>query len=239
MTTGTGSMSNAAWEITSTVIEKITDIIKSALVILGILAANIADVAFGTIAIGILFSGSTAATVYGFWWLDNWVFGGLISVASSAFQIILWSVIQRRGLTFGQIIRLKIPRDIVGLIVVTGIMWLIDTLIDMAPLALMVQNSPFQTINWLYVTLVVFVGILVFMLCGFAEIATSNLRGAIGSSVPVSSRASNPQTMRTPATTHQYRPVEDRETTPTANREAPRGQRTSSGQSFHKLGGNK
>jgi hypothetical protein len=169
-------MSNNIWGITLTVTETLLDIIKAVMVVGGILAANLADVIFGAVGITILFGGTSAL----FNGTPVWLIGTILSMGASAIQIYLWSLIQKRGITISQLFNWKkIPTDTRGFLGMAFLVWFIDTLIDMSPVALLVQNSQYETIQPLYIAMVTSVSILVFILCGFSEIMTSNMRGML------------------------------------------------------------
>ena len=146
------------------------------MVVGGILAANLADVIFGTVGITILFGGSSAL----FNGTPVWVIGLILSMGASAIQIFLWSLIQKRGLSLNQLFNWKkLPSDIKGFMSMAFVVWFLDTLIDLSPVALLVQNSQYKTIEPLYWAMIASVSVIVFILCGFSEIMTSNMRGML------------------------------------------------------------
>jgi len=181
-------MSNGVWDITLKITEVLLDIIKAIMVVGGILSANLADVIFGAAGITILFGGSSAS----FNGTPVWIIGTILSLGASAIQIFFWSAIQKRGITMSQIFNWKtLPKDIKPFLTMAGIIWFSDTLIDMSPIALLVQNSQYETITPLYWAMIVVVSIIVFILCGFSEIMTSNMRAILEGTNKISSPVSN------------------------------------------------
>jgi hypothetical protein len=169
-------MSNGVWGFTLAITEIILDIIKAIMVVGGIVAANLADVIFGTVGITILFGGSSAL----FNGTPVWVIGLILSMGASAVQIFLWSLIQKRGIGISQILKWKrLPEDIKMFMSMALVVWVLDTLIDMSPIALLVQNSQYESITPLYFAMIGAVSIIVFILCGFSEIMTSNMRAML------------------------------------------------------------
>jgi len=169
-------MTSNVWEKTLTATETLLDIIKAIMVVGGILAANLADVIFGAVGITILFGGSSAL----FNGTPVWVIGLILSMGASAIQIFLWSMIQKRGITISHLIHWKkLPTDVQTFLAMAFTVWALDTLIDMSPIALLVQNSQYESITPLYIVMVASVSILVFILCGFSEIMTSNMRAML------------------------------------------------------------
>jgi hypothetical protein len=152
------------------------DIIKAFMVVGGIISASMADVIFGAAGITILFGGSSAT----FNGTPVWVIGTILSLGASAVQIFLWSAIQKRGITLDHILHWKrIPKDMRAFLGMAGIIWFLDTLIDMSPIALLVQNSQYEEITLLYWAMIVAVSIIVFILCGFSEVMVSNMRSIL------------------------------------------------------------
>ena len=168
-------MSDGVWGVTLKTTEILLDIIKGFMVVAGILAANMADVIFGTVGITILFGGSSAL----FNGTPVWVIGAILSMGASAIQIFLWGAIQKRGITLDKILHWNIPNDMKLFLGMALVVWFLDTLIDMSPIALLVQNSQYEAITPLYWAMIVAVSIIVFILCGFSEIMTSNMRGML------------------------------------------------------------
>jgi len=169
-------MSNKVWENTLKISEILVDVIKAFMVVGGILAANLADVIFGAAGITILFGGSSVI----FNGLPVWIIATIISMGASSIQIFLWSLIQKRNIGFSDILKWKkLPSDIKGFLSMALVVWIFDTLIDMSPIALLVQNSQFQSVTWLYWAMVISVSVIVLLLCGFSEVMTSNMRGML------------------------------------------------------------
>ena len=169
-------MSGEVWNATLKVTETLLDIIKAFMVVGGILSASLADVIFGAAGITILFGGSSA----NFNGTPVWLIGTILSLGASAIQIFLWSAIQKRGITLSHLLHWKkIPGDMRAFLTMAGVIWFLDTLIDMSPIALLVQNSQYEAIETLYIAMIVAVSIIVFILCGFSEIMTSNMRGIL------------------------------------------------------------
>jgi len=169
-------MSNGVWDATLKITEVMLDVIKAVMVVGGIIASNLADVIFGAAGITILFGGSSVV----FNGLPVWIIATIISMGASSIQIFLWSLIQKRNIGLSDILKWrKLPSDIKGFLSMALIVWTFDTLIDMSPIALLVQNSQFESIGWLYWAMVTAVSIIVFLLCGFSEVMTSNMRGML------------------------------------------------------------
>ena len=169
-------MSNGVWAVTLKVTETLLDIIKAFMVVGGILSANLADVIFGAAGITILFGGSSAL----FNGTPVWIIGTILSLGASAIQIVLWSAIQKRGIKLDHLFHWKkIPADMRAFLGMAGLIWFLDTLIDMSPIALLVQNSEYQVFTPIYSAMIIAVSVIVFILCGFSEIMTSNMRGIL------------------------------------------------------------
>jgi len=169
-------MSNAVWDWTLKITEITLDITKAIMVIGGIIAANMADVIMGSIGVTILFGG------YGTSFNNTpvWIIGTVMSMGASAIQIYLWSLLQRRNIGISQMFHWKkLPPDIKGFLVMAIGVWFIDTFIDVSPIALMVQTSQYKSLPILYNIMVWSVVVLVFILCGFSEILTSNMRAML------------------------------------------------------------
>jgi hypothetical protein len=154
------------------VTEVIVSIIESISIVGGIIGANIADIAFGTIALNFMFSGS------------NMLIAGMtpvlyislaVSAGTSAIQIYLWTLLRRRGIGYNEIINFKkLPANIKSFLLGAGIIWLADTLLDISPLALLMRGSLFEG-SGMYALVKIIVYLLVFLLCGFAEPLTANM----------------------------------------------------------------
>lgn len=169
-------MSSGVWDVTLAITETALDIIKAVMVVGGIISANLADVLFGAVGITILFGGSSNL----FNGTPVWIIGLILSMGASAIQIVLWSMIQKRDITFYQIFHWKkLPSDVRGFLLMAFTVWTLDTLVDVSPVALLVQNSEYETIAPLYVAMIVAVSVIVFILCGFSEIMTSNMRSLL------------------------------------------------------------
>lgn len=161
------------WEFALSLLEFLLDVIKAIVVFSGIIAANLADFIMGTIAISVLFGGWDAK-LYN---MPVWAIGLIISLGSSAVQIALLNVIRNKGVNlFDPKTYNNIKGDVKGFLVMAGLVWLMDTVIDVSPIGLLVQNSQYESITWLYNVLVLFVGGIVFILCGFSELLTANIK---------------------------------------------------------------
>lgn len=174
-------MSGIAWSIVVGVLEILGDIIKGIIVIGGVVAANLADITMGAIATSILFGGSLAL-LSDIVDVKNWQLGTMISAGASAIQIALWASLMRRGITlrdFWKVITGKAHRDARAFVLAAVVIWVADTFMDVSPLFLLSENSRFMTIDWLYKSLMVSMGILIVGLCGFSEVLTSNLRSML------------------------------------------------------------
>lgn len=166
-------MSNQAWGMVLTIVEFSTDIIKGVLVVGGILAANLADFIMGTIGVSFLMSNDMMSQYK----LSGFLFGSIISMGSSAVQIFMWSLIQKRGIRFSHLIHWKrLPKDVQAFLGAALFLWGIDTFLDMSPLTLLFSNKMYVGFPLLYKFLVGAVSLVVLILCGFAEVLTSNLR---------------------------------------------------------------
>lgn len=169
-------MSDHVWDLALTIIEVISDVTKATMFIGGVISANLADVVMGSITISYLFGGFNA-NVFG---TPVWALGIIISMGASAIQIYLWSLLSKRNIGFKEIWNWKkLPSDIKTFLIMAFFIWFADTLIDVSPVALLVGNSQFQGIQWLNNILIFFVGAIIFVLCGFAELLTTNMRSML------------------------------------------------------------
>ena len=66
--------------------------------------------------------------------------------------------------------------DVILAIVFGGILWLADTFIDVSPVFLMIGDSQYNQIPWLYETVSMIAVFGVFLTCGFAEVFTTSLQ---------------------------------------------------------------
>lgn len=168
-------LSVQGWRIVLDVLEFISDLFKGFLIVSGVLAANLADFIMGSIAISFL----TNPEIRNYTFVNGFGFGAILSLGASAIQIFMWGVIQKRGISFGQIIKMNVPKDLKGFLIAAVGLWFIDTMLDLSPLFILMSNV-FYNNNIIFGVLVSFVAIILFILCGFAEILTSNMRGMIG-----------------------------------------------------------
>lgn len=175
-------MSDVTWHWVLKITDFVTDLIKSSVVILGILAANIADTVMGSIAVSLLVR-PEIQQYSNYNWINPMNFGIILSLGASSIQIYMWSLIQKRKIPFLNILdprRWKhIPHDVKSFLLFAILLWLMDTFLDVSPMFVLFTNAAYgQTA--LYLGLVVVVTIIVTLLCGFAEILTSNMRSMFG-----------------------------------------------------------
>lgn len=172
-------MSATAWKIVFSATEIILDVIKSGIIIFGIISANLADFIMGSIGISLI----TNTKINSLTFVNGFGFGSILSMGSSAIQIYMWSLIQKRGISTRILLNpklwYKIPKDIQGFLGMALFLWVIDTVLDVSPTFVLFTNENFLHMQWLYVLLVSGVMIIVTILCGFAEILTSNMRGML------------------------------------------------------------
>lgn len=169
-------MSAFAWKWVFNIVEAVTDFIKGGLVIGGVIAINVADFLMGSIGISFLMSPTMGDTYK----LSAFGFGAIISLGSSAIQIYMWSLIQRRGIKVSQLFHWKrLPADVQSFLSISLFLWVIDTFLDASPLAVLFSNSMYADFPIFYGVLVFAVTILVVILCGFAELLTSNIRNML------------------------------------------------------------
>lgn len=175
-------MSNGAWSIVFTITEIIGDIVKGILIVGGIIAANLADFIMGSIGVSFLIN----PTIKNYTFINGFGFGSIISMGSSAIQIYMWSLIQKRGISFSDVIKpsnwKKLPKDVIGFLTAAGILWFIDTFLDVSPMFILFTSETYGSMPFLYYSLIVAVLIIVIILCGFAEILTSNMRSMFSGS---------------------------------------------------------
>ena len=166
-------MSGRGWNISLGILEILLDFIKGITVVGGVLAASIADFVMGAISISILFGANVSLYTS----TPSGLLATVISVSASAFQVYLFALIQRRHIGLAELRNWKkIPSDTKNIIKIGGLLWIMDTFTDVAPVLLLVRNSQYQAIPELYYLMVVTVAAIVFMICGFSELLTSNMR---------------------------------------------------------------
>ena len=169
-------MSETAWNWVLSAVEIFTDFVKGIMVVGGIIAAVSADFIMGSISVTSLINNNTSH-LYN---LPSFGFGAIISMGTSAIQIFMWSLIKRRGITLRQIFSPKtLPKDVQGFMAGALILWICDTIMDVAPLALLFTNANYLAFPTLYKVLIGIVSLIVFILCGFSEILTSNMRSML------------------------------------------------------------
>lgn len=175
-------MSETTWTIVFSVTEIFLDIIKGIMIVGGIISANLADFIMGSIGVSLIINTKINSLTF----VNGFGFGSILSMGSSAIQIYMWSLIQRRGLTAKMLLYPKnwksIPQDIKGFLFSALFLWIIDTILDVSPTFVLFTSENFSTMPVLYAVLVASVMIIVVMLCGFAEILTSNMRGMLAGS---------------------------------------------------------
>lgn len=161
-------------------IDLVITLIKWTSILIGVLAAQLADAGFGTIALGFLFSGSANILAGLSVWILNInpnTVGFLISLGGSAFQIFAWSLMHKRGIGVTDLFRFRhLPKDIQQFMSIAIGMWFIDTAIDISPISLMIKNSTYGDSGFVYDAVVVLVYIMVIILCGFSEVLTTNIK---------------------------------------------------------------
>jgi len=166
-------------EGTLILIELLSNIVKGILVVFGVLSASFMDVAMGGLSMTMLFGNSN---LFG---IQAWQYGTALSMGASAIQIFLWGLIQKRGFDLFHPSKMKnMTNEVKFFLVCAGVLWFADTMIDVAPLFLLVQNSQYQTFPVLYYGLVGLAFILTIILCGFAEPLLSNIREILGVNKP-------------------------------------------------------
>lgn len=179
-------MSDVTWHWVLKITDFVTDLIKSSVVILGILAANIADTVMGSIAVSLLVR-PEIQQYSNYNWINPMNFGIILSLGASSIQIYMWSLIQKRNIPLNTLINPKnwkyLPKEIGGFLAFAGLLWVIDTFLDVSPMFVFYTSAVYGSTG-LYPYLVAGVTIIVVILCGFAEILTSNMRGMFGLQSP-------------------------------------------------------
>lgn len=179
-------MSDVTWHWVLKITDFITDLIKSSVVILGILAANIADTVMGSIAISLLVR-PEIQQYSNYSWVNPMNFGVILSLGASSIQIYMWSLIQKKNISFKTLVNPKnwryLPKEVGGFLAFAGLLWAIDTFLDVSPMFVFYTSAVYGSTG-LYPYLVAGVTIIVIILCGFAEILTSNMRGMFGLQSP-------------------------------------------------------
>lgn len=174
-------MSEAGWRTVFKITEIVLDIIKGGMIIGGIIAANLADSIMGSVAISFMIKPEIQAyTQYS--WLNPMTFGVILSLGASSVQIYMWSLIQKKKIGFRTLINPKnwknIPKDVAGFLSVAAFLWAVDTFLDISPMFVFYTNNVYGQTG-LYPYLVMAITFIVIMLCGFAEILTSNMRNML------------------------------------------------------------
>lgn len=169
------SMSDGTWGIVLNILEVVLNVIKGVIVVSGVLAFNMADTILGTIGTGLLFDPIVAQSFN----LNVWLLGAIPSLGASSVQIFLWSLIKKRNISFSKLIKFDVPKDVKAFMVAAIAVWAIDTFIDVSPLSILMSNSRYIAFPTLYKVLSVSVAVLLFIMCGFAELLTSNMRGML------------------------------------------------------------
>lgn len=172
-------MSSTAWAWVFNATELILDVIKGIMIVGGIIASNLADFIMGSIGISLIVNTKITSLTF----VNGFGFGSILSMGASAIQIYMWSLIQKRGITAKMLLNPKlwgkIPSDVRGFLGTAMFLWLIDTLLDVSPTFVLFTPENFTGMMWLYYLLVGSVLIIVTILCGFAEILTSNMRAML------------------------------------------------------------
>lgn len=153
--------------------EVVVSILKAIVIVGGIIGANLADTGFGTLALSFMFGGGmlniSAMTA------NNWL-SVFVSTGTSAIQVYLWTLLSKRGIGLKHLVNFKkLPSDIQGFIIGAGIVWLFDTILDISPLSILIRGSLYEGGSWFTIVKII-VYVLVFLLCGFAEPLTANMR---------------------------------------------------------------
>ena len=146
---------------------------RSVLIVLGVMAINIADSAMGALGLSFMFNNRIAEYTL----LSDVTLGLVFSLGLSATQIYMWMIIQKRGIHIRHLWQWKrIPSDVKNFLFITFGLWIIDTFIDTSPLAVVMTNENFVSNPVLYQFLSISVYIVTIVLCGFAELITSNMK---------------------------------------------------------------
>lgn len=175
-------MSAIAWHWVFNATEVVLDVIKGIMIVGGIIASNLADFIMGSIGISLIVNTKISSLTF----VNGFGFGSVLSMGSSAIQIYMWSLIQKRGITAKMLLNPKmwknIPQDVRGFLWSALFLWIIDTILDVSPTFVLFTPENFTNMMWLYYLLVTSVIIIVTILCGFAEILTSNMRAMLAGS---------------------------------------------------------
>lgn len=152
-------------------LEFAVDAIKAGMVVLGVISVNLLDVVMGGIAMSVLFGGNIAQFK-----ISPSLLGTTFSLGATAIQIFLWTMI-RKNYTISEIFNFKkLSSDVRMFVIGAGLVWFVDTMMDVSPLVLLIENSQYEKFPPVYYMLIFCATILVFMLCGLAEILTSNMK---------------------------------------------------------------
>lgn len=175
-------MSDVAWRWVFNATEFALDVIKGVMIVGGIIASNLADFIMGSIGISLIINTKINTLTF----VNGFGFGSILSMGASAIQIYMWSLIQKRGISAKWILTPRmwknIPNDVRGFLWTALFLWAIDTLLDVSPTLVLFTPENFIGMTWLYNLLVISVMIIVTILCGFAEILTSNMRAMLAGS---------------------------------------------------------
>src|SRR5258706_9452013 len=135
-------ITDSMWNFTINATEVLLAFTKAFIIVGGVLSAALADIVFGAISATILFGNNVEA----FSNTPTWLIGGLISMATSAVQVIMWGVIERRGIGFKEIMKFnKLPRSVQGFLLGALFIWIFDDIMDVSPIFLLIKNSQYQT----------------------------------------------------------------------------------------------
>lgn len=172
-------MSETAWQFVFGATEIVLDIIKGVMIVGGIIASNLADFIMGSIGISLIVNTNISNLTF----VNGFGFGSILSMGSSSIQIYMWSLIQKRGISAGMLLNPKmwknIPKDVRSFLWTALFLWIIDTILDVSPTFVLFTSENFSHMPTLYSILVSSVVIIVAILCGFAEILTSNMRAML------------------------------------------------------------
>jgi len=172
-------MSDTAWSWVFSATEFALDVIKGIMIVGGIISSNLADFIMGSIGISLIVNTKISALSF----VNGFGFGSILSMGASAIQIYMWSLIQKRGIPAKTLLTPKlwkhIPQDVRGFLGAALFLWVIDTILDVSPTFVLFTPENFTTMPYLYIVLVTSVVIIVTLLCGFAEILTSNMRSML------------------------------------------------------------
>lgn len=179
-------MSHKALNRTTSWFVAINDWIKSAGIIIGGLAASLADWITGSVALSVLFSGANLS-------FPAWIVGTIWSLGSWGVQLLLWEIILS-----GKANKLWSSTWNKVTIIAVVVLKFLDDIIDLMAVYYMVYNSPLKEIipsGIAYNIFIVVTYLLSYILVGFSEVFVSvaiyTLRGT-----PVSD---NTQTRRVPS----------------------------------------